>query len=69
MKAMPPISNRYRDWDGKAILIDSLNNIYDWLIDNGVPFDEIWHGPGKPFANEYWDDRAVCFEPTYEGHK
>lgn len=30
-----------------------------WLDKNEVPHDEIWLGTGKPYANEYWDDKAV----------
>jgi hydroxymethylpyrimidine pyrophosphatase-like HAD family hydrolase len=30
-----------------------------WLDKNGIPYDEIWSGTGKPIAHEYWDDRAV----------
>ena len=38
---------------------DSLETIKSWLKTNNVPVDEIWMGTGKPYANEYWDDKAV----------
>lgn len=42
-------------------------DIAPYLVDNGVPFDEInenssrpYGGP-KPAATVYWDDRACCY--------
>lgn len=32
--------------------------VLNWLYDNGVPFDEIWMGFGKPFADFYIDNRS-----------
>lgn len=41
------------------IMPESLDVIRVWLKKHGVPVDEIWMGTGKPWASEYWDDRAV----------
>jgi hypothetical protein len=35
--------------------------IADWFITNGLSFDEIYTGLGKPVADAYVDDRAVEF--------
>jgi hypothetical protein len=37
--------------------------VEDWLRRQGVPFDEVWSGHGKPCAVAYVDDRAVPFIP------
>jgi len=37
----------------------------DWLNKNDMPFDEIWTGEGKPYAEFYVDDRAVVCRPQY----
>lgn len=37
----------------------SLNVVAKWLTKNKVPFDKIWAGSGKPFANFYIDDSAL----------
>ena len=34
-----------------------------WLNANDLPFDEIWHGCGKPLADVYIDDRAIGCRP------
>lgn len=44
--------------------------IASWLAQHGLTFEEVksiqfWLHPGKPFAHEYLDDRAVRFEGTY----
>lgn len=36
--------------------------ILEFLLDNDLPFDEIWTKPGKPFARWYVDDSAIRFE-------
>jgi capsule biosynthesis phosphatase len=38
---------------------ESLDTIRDWLKKHRVPVDEIWMGTGKPWADAYWDDKAV----------
>jgi len=38
---------------------ESLDALRKWLKDNDVPYDEIWAAAGKPYANEYVDDRAL----------
>ena len=38
---------------------ESLATIRAWLHKYKVPIDEIWMGTGKPYAAEYWDDKAV----------
>lgn len=38
---------------------ESLDVIRGWLKENSIPVDEIWMSVGKPFATEYWDDKAV----------
>ena len=37
----------------------SLATIRAWVKKHDVPIDEIWMSTGKPWANEYWDDKAV----------
>ncbi len=37
--------------------------IFNFCIENDVPFDVIWDTPGKPIAFIYIDDRAM--EPYY----
>lgn len=37
----------------------SLNVVSEWLEKNKIPFDKIWTGAGKPFANLYIDDSAL----------
>lgn len=37
--------------------------VRQWLNDNDLPFDKIWSGRGKPFADVYIDDRAVGCRP------
>ena len=44
--------------------------IASWLAQHGLTVEEVksiqfWLHPGKPFAHEYLDDRAVRFEGTY----
>ena len=41
------------------VYLKSVNRVTKWLINNKVPFDEIWLGTGKVFANIYVDDNAV----------
>lgn len=60
---------RITSWDETKILTDIYGVVYSWLRKNKVTFDTIWTGPGKPFADEYWDDRAVKIKPTYERKK
>lgn len=38
-----------------------------WLNDHGFPFDHLYHGPGKPVAHAYVDDRAVPCRPLDTG--
>ena len=38
---------------------ESLATIRAWLAKYKVPIDEVWMGTGKPYAAEYWDDKAV----------
>jgi hypothetical protein len=44
--------------DGQ-IVPEAVEFLRSWLKKNRVPFNEIWMGTGKPYACEYWDDRAV----------
>ena len=44
--------------------------IATWLVLHGITYRELhrlqfWLYPGKPFADEYLDDKAVRFEGTY----
>ena len=45
----------------------AADEIRSYLLDNGIPFDEInqnsLHQTGgtKPVATVYWDDRACCY--------
>jgi len=36
-----------------------LAAVAEWLIDNEMPYDEIWSSSGKPLAVAYVDDRAL----------
>ena len=42
--------------------------VEEWLNKNEIPFDEIYVGQGKPFAQVYIDDRAVVFSPSKNGY-
>lgn len=37
----------------------SLDVMRKQLKKYNVPYDQLWLGTGKVYANEYWDDRAV----------
>ncbi len=37
--------------------------VVNWFIDNGIHFDKIYTGEGKPMAEAYIDDRAVSVRP------
>jgi adenylylsulfate kinase len=45
----------------------AAEEINSYLLQNGIPFDEINHnslhqtGGTKPIATVYWDDRAYCY--------
>lgn len=38
-----------------------------WLKKHGLPYDEVYSGPGKPMAKAYVDDRAVRLQPAKDG--
>jgi hypothetical protein len=44
--------------DGQ-IIPEAVDALRSWLNLHQVPFHEIWMGTGKPYATEYWDDKAV----------
>jgi len=49
----------------KGFTIDQLQEIVErWMGDNGLQYDEIYVGQGKPIASAYVDDRAVQCRPT-----
>lgn len=41
--------------------------IVAWLDDNGIPYDAVHKGAGKPVASAYIDDRAVPCRPIEQG--
>lgn len=41
------------------IIPQVLEAVRLWLIENSIPFTEIWAGTGKPFCDFYLDDHAV----------
>ncbi len=41
------------------VIPQALRALELWLTKNRIPYNEIWTGTGKPYANEYWDDKAV----------
>ncbi len=41
-------------------------NVTDALDLNGIPFDAVWLGSGKPLAEFYIDDRAVLYAGNWE---
>jgi hypothetical protein len=44
--------------------------VEQWLRKHGIPYDEVYIGQGKPFANCYIDDRAVsCESHKYGPHE
>lgn len=36
--------------------------VEEWLVNNEIPYDEVWTGQGKPAAHYYIDDRAIHVE-------
>jgi hypothetical protein len=44
--------------DGQVIP-EAVEALRRWLANCSIPYHEIWLGTGKPYANEYWDDKAV----------
>lgn len=49
---------RITSMDGR-IMPEALEALRSWLHLHQIPYHEIWTGVGKPYANEYWDDKAV----------
>ena len=49
---------RVTTFDNK-VHFEAVKFLECWLRGNGIPYDEIWLGVGKPSAEEYWDDKAV----------
>ena len=48
----------------------ALIHLRCFLVDNDIPFDDIWVGPGKPVAKFYVDDRGLRpeeFKDTFKG--
>lgn len=43
-----------------------MNNVENALIENGIPFDGIFSGSGKPLSEFYVDDRAVTYAGNWE---
>lgn len=43
----------------QEVIPEALKILREWLDSNDLPY-EIWTGRGKPTADEYWDDKAVC---------
>jgi hypothetical protein len=41
---------------------DYVREMENWLAANSIPYDEVWHGVGKPIASIYLDDRG--YSPT-----
>lgn len=41
-------------------------NVAEVLDDEGIPFDEVFMGTGKPLAEFYIDDRAVFYAGDWE---
>jgi capsule biosynthesis phosphatase len=41
------------------VYMSSVDNLRKWLKTHRVPYDEVWLGTGKPYANIYIDDKAV----------
>jgi hypothetical protein len=40
-------------------LEEQVELVKNWLNKNGIPYDEIWQGIGKPMADRYVDDHSV----------
>lgn len=43
-----------------------VNNVENVLIENGIPFDHIFSGSGKPLSEFYVDDRGVTYTGNWE---
>ena len=42
---------------------ERVQMVKNWLDGYGIPFDHIYTGRGKPLADFYIDDRAICCQP------
>lgn len=50
---------RINSFEDDGIIPESIEIIQNWLDYNNIKYDSIWTGCGKPYADEYWDDKAV----------
>ena len=48
--------------ENKRALHVSKSWLEKQLIDRGIPFDEVYTSPGKPYAHVFIDDRALRFQ-------
>jgi len=48
--------------ENKKALHVSKSWLEKQLIDRGIPFDEVYTSPGKPYADVFIDDRALSFK-------
>ncbi len=42
-----------------TISVEGVLSLYNWLKEHKIGYHSIWTGVGKPYAHEYWDDKAV----------
>lgn len=44
----------------------ALETLQTWLSENRIPYDDIVEPKeGKPYADVYWDDRGIGFNPKW----
>jgi hypothetical protein len=41
-------------------------NVMMWADENGVPYDDVWVGEGKPLADVYLDNKAMEFHGDWK---
>ena len=74
-KLMPGAMRALQDLkeDGWDIVIHTARLPEDFPIiekllqEDGVPYDRLWEGVGKPLADVYLDDKAITFRGSWDG--
>ncbi len=52
-------SSRVNDGEGNQMMCRYVLDMFNWLLQHQVPFDDVWMEKGKPIAHFYIDDRGT----------